>query len=138
MHRTFQLPALLAFDLGAIASTPAMPTFFARRDYTGLYNGFVRVADTNGNGIPDLISSQFGVMRVEFRNGDGTFRTGTGPTTVAEGAFSFAAIDLNGDGRIDLAMADQSSVAVSIGNGDGTFTSAALYSINDSQIACLL
>ena len=53
-----------------------MPTFFARRDYPGLNSYFVQVADTNGDGIPDLIANNFGTIEVQFGNGDGTFRLG--------------------------------------------------------------
>ena len=82
MKSTFKLAAFVALNLMAItawAATPKMPTFFARRDYPGLFNFFVQAADTNGDGIPDLISDPLGTVSVLLGNGDGTFRTG--PTT---------------------------------------------------------
>ena len=43
MKSTFKLAAFLVLDLMAItarAATPKMPTFFARRDYPGLFKLF--------------------------------------------------------------------------------------------------
>jgi hypothetical protein len=122
----------------ACAASPKMPTFFARRDYAGLYSYWGQVADTNGDGIPDLIAVNGGYVQVLFGNGDGTFRPGTNTLTVAGGAFSLAATDLNGDGRVDLAQANGNSVAVCMGNGDGTFQSGVLYPINDSNVQYLV
>jgi hypothetical protein len=48
---------LLACVAVACASAQVMPTFFARWDYTGLHSNQVEVADTNGDGIPDLIAN---------------------------------------------------------------------------------
>ena len=41
----------------------------------------IRLADMNGNGYLDIIAgenSQFGIDRIVFNNGDGTFNFGTG------------------------------------------------------------
>jgi hypothetical protein len=56
MRGKFNLAALQAADLvatvliaiSAQAATPTMATFFARRDYPGLFSNFVQMADTNG------------------------------------------------------------------------------------------
>lgn len=53
-----------------------MPSFYARRDYAGLHSNWIQVADTNGDGIPDLIADQEGYIEVQLGNGDGTFRPG--------------------------------------------------------------
>ena len=80
------------------AASPKMPTFFARRDYSGLYTQQVAAADTNGDGIPDLIAANGGTVEVLFGNGNGTFRPGPSTKTgMASGPF-FAA-DLNSDAR---------------------------------------
>jgi hypothetical protein len=57
-------------------ATIKQPKFSARRDYPGLYGEFVQVADTNGDGIPDLMVCEFGSVGVLFGDGDGTFRPG--------------------------------------------------------------
>jgi hypothetical protein len=57
-------------------ATSQAPNFYARRDYIGLFSGWIAVADTNGDGIPDLIANETGAITVEFGNGNGTFRGG--------------------------------------------------------------
>ena len=118
--------ALFAIGEGASAATPE---FFARRDYPNLAT-YVQVADTNGDGIPDIIAGGFNVF---FGNGNGTFRPG--PISPA-GMYSvdvFIATDLNGDGVVDLVVAgeitegDAFGIGVSFGNGDGTFQPAVPY-----------
>jgi hypothetical protein len=95
-----------------------MPTFFARRDYPGLHSTFVQVADTNGDGIPDLIASEQGFIEVLFGNGNGTFRTGQN-TNTGVSAPSFVATHLLGDGKVDLVFPVGNGIAVCTGNGDG-------------------
>jgi hypothetical protein len=129
---------LLASLAAAGAASPKLPTFFARRDYVGLHSYWVQVADTNGDGIPDLIASSLGYIEVLFGDGDGTFRPGPNTLTAAGNALSFIATDLNGDGRVDLVQPNGNSVVVCMGNGDGTFQSGVLYPINDSQVGYLV
>jgi len=134
MKNTLKLAALLALDLAAtnftaMAATPKMPTFFARRDYPGLMSNAFQVADTNGDGIPDLIASTPEGMNVQLGNGDGTFRPGPISFTSATGTVTFITADLNGDGRIDLVLTYGDNVVVSLGNGDGTFQKGAVYKI---------
>jgi hypothetical protein len=114
-----------------------MPNFFARRDYTGLFSNCVQVADTNGDGIPDLIASEEGYIEVLFGNGDGTFRSGPTTDTLMTANWIVAA-DMNGDGTVDLVQAgganeggDPGGVGVSLGNGDGTFQYGVLYPVGD-------
>jgi FG-GAP-like repeat len=135
MKSTFKLAAFLALNFAAIAASPKMPTFFARRDYAGLHSYFIQVADTNGDGIPDLISNG---VQVLFGNGDGTFRAGPISNVVGDDANSFDAVDLSGDGKVDLAFTNYNSVAISIGNGDGTFQPSVLYPVSDSQVFFLV
>src|SRR5580704_16416830 len=80
----------------ASAASPKMPTFLARRDYTGLFSNWVQVADTNGDGIPDLVAYWQGLSEILFGNGDGTFRRGPSQRLVGS-SYSFVATDLNGD-----------------------------------------
>ena len=103
-----------------------MPTFLARRDYIGLLSNWVQVADTNGDGIPDLIASWQGISEVLFGNGDGTFRSGPSQMLIGS-SYSFVATDLNGDGMADLVLVDGAAIAVCLGNGDGTFQNPAVY-----------
>jgi len=144
MNRTRKLAPLVALVLMAIAahaaSSPRMPSFFARRDYTGLGSlDFIQAADTNGDGIPDLVAlavGTIGTIRVDFGNGDGTFRPGPGSNVL--GGDSFVPSDVNGDGKTDLVIATGNSVVITLGNGDGTFQSGTVYPINDTLVAYLV
>ena len=142
MRKTLELPAVMVFDLIAMmimaatahaASSPKMPDFLARRDYPGvLAPDTVQVADTNGDGIPDVIADSEGDMLVLFGNGDGTFRAGPRTNTILF-SYEFIAADLNGDGITDLVLTgwkgypSPGGIAVCMGNGDGTFTSGTFY-----------
>jgi trimeric autotransporter adhesin len=91
------------------------------------------VGDFNGDGIPDLAISEFGVDIV-LGNGDGTFKA----RLLAPGNLPYiefiAVGDFNGDGKLDLAVAycndtfpttQPGAVEILLGNGDGTFNLAA-------------
>jgi len=90
------------------------------------------VGDFNGDGIPDLAVSEFGVD-ILLGNGDGTFKA----RVLAPGFLPyiefFAVGDFNGDGKLDLAVAycndtfpttQPGAVEILLGNGDGTFNLA--------------
>jgi trimeric autotransporter adhesin len=90
------------------------------------------VGDFNGDGIPDLAVSEFGIDIV-LGNGDGTFKA----RLLAPGNLPYiefiAVGDFNGDGQLDLAVAycndtfpttQPGAVELLLGNGDGTFNLA--------------
>jgi hypothetical protein len=79
--------------------------------YSGSGNLFV--ADFNGDGKPDLLSSD---GTLQLGNGDGTFTTGT-PVT----GTPLAVADFNGDGKPDVLEQGTGTLLVLLGNGDGTF-----------------
>jgi hypothetical protein len=103
-------------------------TFRAKRDYaTGLGPESVAIGDLNGDGKPELVTSNVTANSVSVfvNRGDGSFQasldyaTGSGPFSVAIG-------DLNGDGRPDLATANANNggaatVSVLLNRGDGSF-----------------
>jgi hypothetical protein len=108
----------------ASATSPTMPTFYARRDYPSA-KGFVAVADVNGDGIPDIIALGDTITTL-LGNGNGTF--GPGPSSTPGGQpFASVPVDLNGDGNIDLVIVG-SGLGICFGNGDGTFQPAVYYS----------
>jgi hypothetical protein len=137
VQRSVILMALVAVPAVAALAAPKTPSFFARRDYPGLYSTFVQVADVNGGGIKDIITTDQGVVTVLFGNGNGTFRTG--PTTDANGSTSFAAVRLVAGGPVDLVFPVGTGITLWTGNGNGTFQSAGPeYTVNDTGLTFMV
>jgi len=93
--------------------------------------GDIKVADLNGDKIPDLIvtHSERDCVDIFLGNGDGGFRLAPGsPLTVsADSEFytrSLHLIDLNEDGKLDIVTANHRRKAFStmLGNGRGEFS----------------
>ncbi len=98
-------------------STQAQVSFFQPPTYAG--SGSVFVADFNGDGKPDILTSD-GTMNLG--NGDGTFTLGTS-VSVSSGQV-LAVADFNGDGKADVLEQGTGTLLVLSGNGDGTFQTA--------------
>jgi len=91
----------------------------------------VFLADVNGDGKPDIITSnKDGTISLLLNKGSGTFGSATRITSVA--ALSphlnaLAIADFNGDGKLDIAAASyypgsySNNVYILLGKGDGTF-----------------
>jgi Bacterial Ig-like domain (group 3)/Concanavalin A-like lectin/glucanases superfamily/FG-GAP-like repeat/S-layer homology domain len=88
------------------------------------------LADFNGDGKPDLATSdsEGDTVTVLLGDGSGKFTMAPGsPFLAGSDPFSVAAGDFNGDGNVDLAVGDYSStnnVNIFLGNGAGGFTAA--------------
>lgn len=147
MKRALKLAAFLVLELMALnaawAADPEIPTFYARRDYVGLRSLSVGVADTNGDGIPDLVANANGYIEVLFGNGNGNFRPGANSNVVVVGPSVLA--DLNGDGKVDLVQGGTGpggnypeGIGVSLGNGDGTFQYGVFYQVADNNFGYLV
>ena len=117
---------------------PSSPISFAPQTTTAGISGFslVTVADLNGDGKLDLITSNFNnsFVGVFLGNGDGTFQpeqtyaVGLDPEGIVVG-------DVNGDGKPDIITANYgsrnakgSTVSVLLNNGAGTFQTQQTFS----------
>ncbi|HEY1657381.1 MAG TPA: FG-GAP-like repeat-containing protein [Candidatus Sulfotelmatobacter sp.] len=115
------------------ASAAPSPQGIAAADFNG--DGKVDVALVSGCNSEN--SCLNGVVSVLLGNGDGTFQTANGFSTIGEGSNSIAVGDVNGDGHQDILVSNNcvstsscnsSAIAVLLGNGDGTFQSGTQYS----------
>jgi len=100
--------AVVAGSLGVAALfASSAPSFAPARSYaTGRWPDQVAIGDLNGDGKPDLATSDGGSdsVSVLLNSGDGSFQAKRGYTTGREPT-SVAIGDLNGDGKPDLATA---------------------------------
>jgi hypothetical protein len=113
--------------------TAAGPNLDVNADF-----GLIATGDFNGDGIPDLIATNYfedgAPPTIFLGKGDGTFTAPAlasfnleyFPTSIVVG-------DFNGDGILDLAFSDLNVVEIALGNGDGTFneTSASPIQVPD-------
>ena len=120
--KLLMLSALSGILLGASGLTRAQVSFLQTPTYSG--SGNVFVADFNGDGKPDLLTSD-GTMNLG--NGDATFKTSTPLNQTAVDVVA----DFNGDGKPDLLGFGVRTYSVLLGNGDGTFQSPISTAIND-------
>jgi hypothetical protein len=87
----------------------------------------IAMADVNGDGIPDLVTtdSVANSVSVFLGNGNGTFNLKSTITTGISSPRGIAIGDFNADGKLDFAVISDGSTTMQIfkGNGDGTFVS---------------
>jgi hypothetical protein len=135
---------------GSILSITSTADLTCTANFTGLFGAavhfdvgnfpvHVQIGDLNGDGKPDLVTSnEFGhSVSVLLGRGDGSFGpaaefpVGVGPCSVVIG-------DFNGDEIPDLATADAGTatpadtVSVLFGDGTGSFSTATTYTVGSS------
>src|SRR5215471_19456510 len=111
----------LSFPAQAQVSFFEPPTYAGTGTFLPGY-GYVFVADFNGDGKPDLLTTD---GTLNLGKGDGTFTLGTNVLGIS-GIQVMGVADFNGDGKEDVLeqYVDQ-NLQVLLGNGDGTFRTAA-------------
>ncbi len=119
------------------AFVPATPPFADLP--TEQFASALASGDFNGDGIPDLVSVDFGFpgdVSVLLGNGDGTFQPSV-PYATDLGSSAVVVGDFNHDGHRDLAVTNQytNDVSVLLGNGDGTFQPAVNYMVGNGPVA---
>jgi hypothetical protein len=87
-------------------------------------------ADVNGDGMPDLLVTEFGLDKVLIFINRG--RREFAPAvhyTVGSSPAGFVAADFNGDGKLDLAFSNHNgrNMSVMLNRGDGTFQAPTAY-----------
>jgi len=87
--------------------------------------GLVATGDFNGDGIPDLVVTNYfefgGSPTIFLGKGDGTFTAKSTSFTLDYFPTAVVVGDFNGDGILDLAFSDLNGIEIALGKGDGTF-----------------
>lgn len=100
--------------------TAAGPNAAPTKDF-----GLVATGDFNGDGIPDLVVTNYfefgGSPTIFLGKGDGTFTAKSTSFTLDYFPTSVVVGDFNGDGVLDLAFSDLNGVEIALGKGDGAF-----------------
>lgn len=107
-------------------------TFTPRATYAnGTTSVSVAVRDINYDGVPDVVTGNYGggTISVLLGNSNGTLQAAT-TINSGMGTRTVKLQDLDGDGLLDLANSNENTntIDVYIGRGDGTFGSASSYS----------
>jgi hypothetical protein len=130
---------VLSSSLGAAAHTGSAPSFAAARSHaTGRTPVSVAIGDLNGDGKPDLVTTNYDAYTVSvlLSRGEGSFRAkhdyrvDFNPKSVTIG-------DLSGDGKLDLATAneDADTVSVLLNRGNGSFAAKRDYGAGHGPVS---
>lgn len=105
---------------------------------TGVALSSLRVADLNGDGIPDLAAISVGTTK-QFISllgvGNGTFTVSDQKPVSGSALYNFTIADLTGDGRPDAAVAATTSMALLENLGNGKFADALAFPVTSAGSA---
>jgi len=139
---TSSSPVTGLVTLNTANATPSLLPQVTTSTGTNSLPVWTELADLNGDGILDLITSVFGTdsITVQLGNGDGTFQPATAILIAAGfGPAEVHAASLRGNGTLDLIVGsfNTNQIAVLLGNGDGTFSLTPRYDVGSSSTTSL-
>jgi uncharacterized repeat protein (TIGR01451 family) len=134
---TTNTPVTGPVTLNPSTATAALTTQVTTPTGTNTLPCWTTLADVNGDGKLDLITSLFATdsVTVQLGNGDGTFQTAT--TAFSSSGFGPAevhAVSLRSNGTMDLIVGsfNLNRIAVALGNGNGTFGTPTFYTVGSA------
>ncbi len=137
---TTSTPVVAPMTLNTSTATTALTPQTTTSTGANTLPCWTELADVNGDGILDLITSLFETdsVSVQLGNGDGTFKAAT--TYLIASGFGPAEVHAVGLGgtsssiTVDLIVGsfNVNQIAVLVGNGDGTFGTPAFYTVGTS------
>ncbi len=137
---TSKNPVAGSVTLNTASATPSLLPQTPMSTGTNTLPDWTTLADVNGDGKLDLITSLYSTdsVTVQLGNGDGTFQAAT--TTLIAAGFGPAevhAVSLRGNGTLDLIVGsyNHNEFAVLLGNGDGTFQNPVFYTAGSASSA---
>ena len=134
---TTSTPVTSPVTLNTATATTALTPQTTTSTGANTYPCWTTLADVNGDGKLDLITSlyQTDSVSVQLGNGDGTFQAAS--NILIESHFGPAevhAVSLRGNGTMDLIVGsfNLNQIAVLLGNGNGTFEAPVFYTVGTS------
>jgi len=137
---TTSTPVTGPVTLNTSTATTALTTQVITSTGANTLPCWTELADVNGDGILDLITSLYNTdsVTVQLGNGDGTFQAAT--TYLIESGFGPAEVHAvrlgsgSSTSTVDLIVGsfNVNQIAVLVGNGNGTFGSPAFYTVGTS------
>jgi FG-GAP-like repeat len=130
-------PVAAQVTLNTATASPALLPQVTTSTGVNSLPDWTTLADINGDGKPDLVTSVFGTdsVNVQLGNGDGTFQPATSILISAGfGPAENHLVSLRGNGTLDLIVAsfNINQIAVLLGNGNGTFQSPVFYTVGSA------
>jgi len=134
---TTSTPVVPPVTLNTADSTIVLARQVATVTGANTFPDWTELADLNGDGNLDLVTSLSAIdsYTVRLGNGNGTFRPAT-PILIATGfdPGEAHAVSLRGNGTMDLIFASSASnqIAVLLGNGNGSFGTPTFYTVGSA------
>ena len=130
-------PVVAPVTLNTATASPALLPQVTTSTGVNSLPDWTTLADINGDGKQDLVTSVFGTdsVNVQLGNGDGTFQPATSILIAAGfGPAENHLVSLRGNGTLDLIVAsfNVNQIAVLLGNGNGTFQSPTFYTVGSA------